>query len=428
MNLSHALIATLLIASYGCGGKEGTPSSAINEGENKQLLADTESETSAIDTEISVLLDRKTELMSDMSNLERFASEINNYDLFIYSKVGHFSDALVVCSKPNFKNSNESKTGVFDNAGCVAKVPLTIEDSDPNEITYSCDILDTNKIVLKSFKQTLMKSYVVSGIKPISTIIGASRADTLVFTKGSYLLMGGLDRKISVNKLISDGGTIATFLSNDVDSTSDNSNGESGGSIKLMAKESIGKLNVELRGKNAGKQTFIHPVPGPRKADKSLNARCSNPKNCNGRNGKPGEDGKTGKAGYKGGDSGSINFIGIADQDFELIISYFPGKGSAGGAGGEGGAGGPGGKGDKYSMLVPCGQDGMANCFININGKDGQPGPPGRKGADGKRGADGMNLLSLYNIADVKETVGDGIKGGESWSSKTKYFIRENSF
>lgn len=201
-----------------------------------------------------------------MSNLDNFTVNLNQYDLIVSATYGHYDDALLKCEKPNFNNSINSFSTPFMNRGLVATLSLSIDEYDPGKVTFKCKILDVGNNILDSFSAILKKSDVVQGLKSFTSLIGTDDIDTLVFMKGSYLKMGNLDKKVKVKNIISDNGILTSFLPNEVNDTPKNTDGQSGGSIEIDAEKAIGKLNVELRGKNAGVETFVPPVPAPKVA------------------------------------------------------------------------------------------------------------------------------------------------------------------
>jgi hypothetical protein len=432
MKLSQLLLSGILLTSYGCDSgneKKASPKPLQKKSESRPLTSNSEDTVKPEDkVSISYEFKRRVELYDDMSNLDSFIENVNHYDLIVSTISGHYDDAVLECEKPNFNNTNSTFSTPFMNRGLIANLPVYIDGSDPSKVTFKCEVLDMGNNVLESFSASLKKSYIVQGVKHFTELIGADDVDTLVFLKGSYLKMGNLDKKIRVKNLISDNGILTSFLPNEVDDTPDNTDGMSGGVIEIDAMKAIGKLNVELCGKNGGTQTFVPPVPADKVADSKLDGKCDKASSlCNGKRGYRGEDGQDGRPGLNGGDSGRLIFKVADDKKFEVVIKYFPGKGSEGGDAGLPGKGSPGGKAATYSDHDLCGETRLClRVRSGTPGAHGLDGNPGKKGAHGKTG----RVRSSFYIANDKHqkvSIHPKNVDSESWSNKIGTIIQDYS-
>lgn len=238
-----------------------------------------------------------------------------------------------------------------------------------SSIVYEARRPETREII-ESVKLEIPKDLHVSGnviAKDLMKSITMQKFGRVIFEKDSKLITGGEKILIETESLVSQGATIVTF-----ESGFDSSNLD-GGQLVIKAKEIIGDLFVEMRGKDG-----VSGAPGSSGAAGYVG---QNGKTCqDGQDGGSGGNGGDGLAGTNGGNSGAL-FVEIKDNSKgNLTYVMRSGKGGLGGPGGSGGPGGAGGKGGKgkYSRE----HDGCDP------GKDGHYGP---RGADGKPGASGLD-------------------------------------
>jgi hypothetical protein len=387
--------------------------------EIKETKSREESERSVITTEASPVLNlshsvnRKVLIKKDFSNIDEFKENINNYLVSFKATSGHFYGADIECFKSAFDRSKRKSVGIFDEFGEKAVVELSIDLKDPNDVQYTCQVIQDSTI-LESLKISLKKSVVVSGTNK-SLLLGLSSGpiDTILFEEGSVLVTDGSVVNIEADTIISQGGKITTFNEAEVSDTLNDQNGSSGGVINLNVKNSFGKLAVELRGKDGGLQTKVpSPILEIPTADPSLNGTCrgttshyrANDQRCFGQKGHRGIQGMQGFSGLAGGDSGFLNFKSSTMEQFKLEIKYFPGKGSPGGVGGKGGKGGPGGKGSTLDIEIDrCGPScsfasakGMLRrSYTYPGGAQGDNGPDGERGDFGKDGEAQISTLEF---------------------------------
>lgn len=221
------------------------------------------------------------------------------------------------------------------------------------------------------------------------------RYDRLVLGRNAQFITQGLNVRIEVKELVSEGGTIRTFKSDQVAAAG--INGRSGGSLELVIARARGDLQIVMQGEAGGKgidgkepdESLRGPkgapgIParfakvGPLGGEEALVRRAEN-----GYPGGQGLPGYSGGRGFKGGDSGQAS-IRVADAE-ESHITYLknPGKG---GPGGVGGAGGPGGYGGDPGRSAPQSYKGPPVTNYAVAGPQGPQGPQGITGETGING------------------------------------------
>lgn len=219
------------------------------------------------------------------------------------------------------------------------------------------------------------------------------RYDRLVLGRDSQFITQGLNVRIEVKELISDGGTIRTFKEDQI--ASPGNNGRSGGHLELVIGHATGELNLVMQGEKGGTgadgkgpdQALKGPTGAPGMAalfvDLRPGIRVQGHKATNGAQGGMGLRGYPGDPGLKGGDSGTA-LIKISDEeDFKLLAQKHPGHGGDGGQGGVGGPGGDGGPPGKESIPEYHGPE------THNYTTQGPQGPQGPQGLQGNPGSDG---------------------------------------
>jgi hypothetical protein len=295
-------------------------------------------------------------------------------------------------------------------AGTTYHYGLASDDSDPATVKKSLDI-------------TIPRDLSIAGTTSLASVSGIGR---LMIPKGSKIITSGKDLEISVDQIISTGGSVETFPNGQTAAA--NTAGRPGGQIKIHARTGTGSLTVVARGENGGPSSVV----GPRGATgypggQGLNAICGfkdndaacgmNPSDygqlqqkCNqggifgalycqilgrfyckmqpgnGGQGSQGQHGGVGGPGVSGGDSGNM-LIEIADnQNIQVTPVSIPGAGGLGGPGGPGGYGGNSGP--------PGNRDPLGICRgFGHWGLPGALGPTGPQGPSGSPGANGATCL-----------------------------------
>lgn len=245
--------------------------------------------------------------------------------------------------------------------------------------------------------------------------LGTKKIDTLILLKDSELLIGKEGLIYSVKNLISDRAHISTYEKSVVPTTAADQAGEPGGHLRLELENAVGHLMINLRGRDAGKQTK-RPVQ-PAKKPRGIDGDCKR-HGCNGGNGENGEPAVDGFPGYDGGHSGSADVIIKNKTDLEVVFNYEPGRGSVGTAPSKPGLGGDGGKPDSiYVPGVPCPHLMATPSEIKCGGMQhvGKPGRAGLPGPEGVRGADGLDGLSLTSIFEIDGEAQQEVRS--NWSS-----------
>lgn len=219
------------------------------------------------------------------------------------------------------------------------------------------------------------------------------RYDRLVIGRNAQFITQGLNVRIEVKELISDGGTMRTFKSDQA--AVQGANGRSGGNLELVIVKASGDLQIVMQGERGGQGINGNDpdeslrgtkgAPGiPAFFDSSLAAVILR-RAENGSPGGPGLPGYPGGSGFKGGDSGKASIRVTDAEEFQITFLKSPGKG---GTGGIGGAGGPGGYGGDPGRETTEGHPAAAVHNYTVQGPQGPQGP---QGANGQTGINGYN-------------------------------------
>lgn len=422
----NSLISMLMLVSLvacNSGGGSSSTSAPVQNPENTkkdEITSNTDKPANTVETDRLVIVPkRKIELEQDFSNFEEFRDNINRYEIVFEVKSGDFSNATLECKKLNYDRTDSKVFGRFKNNASEAIIDITILESDPNTVEYKCSATD-NDLVLDSATIKIPKSYVVRGQKSFQAAINATDISTLVLDQGAELSTDGGDIKLTVGELISNEGKIVTHPTDAVNKTYENRPGASGGSIDLTITKGIGEVTFEMRGLNGGSQTRVpEQNPAVTASNPRNNGTChpsseykKNDTRCMGKPGDKGARGLQGFQGTPGGNTGVLKLTTVAEQDLNISIHHFPGKGSVGGNGGKVGVGGPGGKGNfiRYFVSSPHDFCRSTTCmFQSIQGswathqfQDGPIGPEGDVGALGLQGEDGVITESTVTFQDEK--------------------------
>ena len=414
MKLLLIIFPVLVLSLVGCRTEENK----FQQNRNMEGLQEAKNEDENIDSSLKINKKRKTELKQDFSNFSLFKEDINTYKVSFKATRGHYSFATIVCSKFDFDRTKELITAKFDESGINAKLELSITDNDPLDVEFECKVMDKD-LEIDNGKIRLKKSIVVNGVKnPYSLGIGLGAIETLVFDEGAVLLTEGAHLNIEAKEIISRDGKIVTFTEESAEKTFDDQHGLSGGMINILTDTGMGKISVQLRGMNGGRQTKIpEPIKDVPGRDESLNGSCKGPKNkfsnndqrCFGKEGHQGYKGQQGFNGFNGGSTGAFFYKAKMKDDLKMKVEFFPGRASSSGPGGEGGQGGPGGIGSNLPDLDSYNCYGCDRNELKSIQDYGYPnGQQGRKGDNGGSGHPGMN--------------------GESENSSVEYMERNNMF
>lgn len=233
------------------------------------------------------------------------------------------------------------------------------------------------------------------------------RFDRLVLGPDSEFITQGLNVRLEVKELISDGGTIRTFKSDQI--ARPGSDGRRGGNIEIIVHRAVGHLHLVLQGEHGGRgldgKAPDESLRGPQ-GSKGLDAIYQFSGNSTGpswhrvrkaNNGAPGGvglPGFSGGSGFKGGDSGTALVKVSVAEEFTLSSHKVPGEGGAGGQGGVGGAGGFGGE---PGIDKP---PGFPRSYLQYTVVGGQ-GPQGPQGSAGESGPGGYEEKICLELAEA---------------------------
>lgn len=399
-----------LLALVGC--QEAEKSSVPKSSRVEQDVTDDGSgqTLNAADLAFKITKKRSIELASDLSNIDDFVRSLNRHTLTVSTLRGRLAGGKVLCTKDTAMSSNTEVQSTFSALGTQASLELQLERFDTAEVAFKCEIRDAQEKVLKTFEESIRKGHVVERSQNIQAL-SSNDIDTLVIRKGAELFFENTKSTLRVRTLVSEEGVISTFPVSELSKTEDNTNGEDGGALRLEVDEAIGyELTINLRGKNAGKQTKVPARPARAAQGRSGNCRENR---CSGDQGAPGLPARNGFPGYVGGRTGFAEVKIKKKTDLEVIFSYRPGLGSAGGAPGEPGEGGPGGEADSMLVQDICGRPGQCRPY-SLQGDRGPTGVLGPAGAVGERGRDGIADVSSF--VNLEESQDD--RFAHSWSSR----------
>lgn len=394
-------------------------SSTRSQSQQNDPVQSSESATQSASESYSIeKLGSKIKLKDDFSNLPSYIEHINSHVIQIKAASGTNPAGSVTCKKIVAGELDTSYFGNFNQAGISAELILPIAKHDKMETTFSCEIMDNKRKILKRLETKISKNIVISDQSTYPELNGLT-IDTLVITKPGEILTEGSNFSLKVKKLISDEGKISTFTEQSVEITPADTAGRDGGRIALEVDEAKGSLSVNLRGTNAGVQTFV--AVQPQRAQKGADGKCDNRRNvnsCDGQNGAPGLNAVDGKNGFDGGSTGVLNFFIAQKTDLELIVNYHRGIGSDGvpaSLPGEGGAPGRPGTMTISDICVGVGTTSELDekCLQVVTGRAGAAGPRGAVGVDGIKGYDGVLHESKYQ--NDEEGLTEIIKG--NWSN-----------
>jgi hypothetical protein len=209
--------------------------------------------------------------------------------------------------------------------------------------------------------------------------------ERLVLKPGAQFITQGVNAKIEVDELITEGGTIRSFKADQIAPKS--YAGRSGGHLELILGHVTGGLLVEMRGEQGGKgddgplpNATLKGPTGPTGGPENIVFANSGPIVAvaakDGGVGFPGLPGFSGGEGKRGGDSGTALIKILEGDESEVKVSKYAGQGGVGGDGGAGGEGGEGGAPGQPIISRP----------YTVQGPRGPQGPQGPVGPTGPAG------------------------------------------
>jgi hypothetical protein len=392
---SYLYLPILLLVSCGESGNNNSQSSSeLSEPVPvKKVSGSTSNSSDAFKSSLS----RKVELSPDLKNIKAFKSSINDFRLRVTALGGSYQGAALECRRSNYLPDKTVYRAVFNPAAAAAVVDLKVSNEGPAEVLFNCEIKDREQVLWQE-EVRLLKNVIVNQTLSFDAALGSNTLGTVVLEDDATLITRGNVVTAEIKQLVSLGGRIVTFAESDVN-TANNNDGASGGIIALQIEEAVGHLRVELRGRNAGKNT-LRPDPVtkvPPKADDGYCLFVGRKKtyvegSCKGRDAQHGFQGERGFRGYNGGATGSLQMLIKASHDLKLEIIKAPGLPGDGGQGGDGGPPGLPGLGAK---IIDIGNDIIMTPILTMpmmemTKKDRHdPGRPGKHGDIGPVGPDG---------------------------------------
>lgn len=290
-------------------------------------------------------------------------------------------------------------------------------------LTYTFEILDNASKIEKSFPKQIKipRDFVVREGQSSFNEDTRLTVNRFFLTNDTVLSTNGFNIELVANELHSKDGVIETFAENTKAPT--NTDGKSGGSLKLNALMATGDLKIYMRGQHGGDgangESYSNRASDGSPAGEGSRLCDCVGKNClltakinfdfftdakptgtictcetTGGDGGRGADGANGRDGHRGGNGGSAGQLKISIQDgreFDLQTYAFKGLAGIPGNGGDGQDGGIGGQTPDTLAGKKCG------------GKPGGNGSKGKPGRRGNSGSDGdLGLMCTY-IASENE-------------------------
>lgn len=335
-----------------------------------------------------------------------------------HKEPNHFSVALSWRAVPQAESyvlRRKDQTGTETQFGPIGQNLLSYRDDtvvSGQRYTYELAVFHNSGLTqLASGEIRVPVDLEIKGrfLSETAEIVGIHR---LFLAKNAELLSQGQNLNIEVRKILSDGGTIASFAEGQT--AASGSAGRDGGQIRIRAMEAHGTLRIVARGENgAGGSNGVRGGRGPsggRGSDGQTSFeyncfrvpphiylpgnRCSRIRYCskppgNGSQGGRGVPGGRGANGFPGGDSAEVLLEVAKNSDFQVQYEIMPGRGGPGGAGGAGGPGGLGGA--PGNSPSPC-----------VSAVAGALGAAGAAGVNGSPGAPGNSSKVCIKIGTTK--------------------------
>lgn len=408
MKYSSLLCLSFLATLAACQSESGSGSNS-----KKEVLPQTQSGPTAnaesnTHTSLKVSKRRIVSLNKNFtkSDFIAFKENINKYLVTLEAETGSFLGAQAECQvSSHLTPLDDKKYASFNDVGLKAEVELELQSEGPINVDYRCRVIDRG-IEVDSVTVSLKKSILVNNKQNIYALglDGNQSIEALVLDEGAVLTTEGDKIGLTMNELISNGGTIATFTRDNMPVPLENEPGKSGGIINITTKRAIGDILFELRGGNAGAQTkipeknpYIHPkylsLDGECKGHVDADSSYKNNMKCRGKKGAQGAPGFKGLSGYDGGSTGLVVLKTQKSQDFRWGVSYFPGKESVGSVGGKGGAPGAGGIGSTVEVYKERNEPPRPRLTSSLSSKSYKyaDGPIGDEGVQGEMGDSGKS-------------------------------------
>ncbi len=442
---NYFVLLVSCLALVGCnGGKGGSgDSSPVQNPVMTEGVKEFDDELEIFPSEFETSVKRRVELKSDLSNLEEFKNNLNNYKIFFTATHGSFKNHAVVCTDATSDKEVIPHTGKFDYLGEEAQIWVNLYLNHLKPVVFLCRV--TGESFDQMVEVKIKKSIELNSNNKVSSLRTHKDEeldlDTLILNPNASIHIDEEDLYLKANTIVSLNGKLMTFPPRA--EARPGREGMSGGYLKVRAGKVIGDLGIELRGQNGGfqserpkKPSDIPPTPD------YLHGRCvENQENykgeCQGKKGIKGYNGEMGYMGLPGGNTGHLELFVKGLRNSEIKVNYFPGLGSQGGEGGEGGDGGFGGRGVRVRYRYEGGAGPHRIDAISTNQntkcvqsavrqqsgskgsgyiyyKDGDCGDKGEKGQRGEPGYNGGPETSYIHLLD--ERISQDID--ENWSYK----------
>lgn len=247
-------LATLAIT--GCGKDSGKET--IRQEVIQVQAPDKKSPDTIHKEEVTFYIKRSIEIKDDLSNYDEFVQNLNTFNISAQVKNPRTPQAILECVNPaNINWSEEYRADLID--GKSGTVNIKLSKDAKNLTSFNCSVKDEFKQIIGEAKIELRKDYLASDFrsaKEIGLIEGINKIGALVI-HNSTLTTEGMNLNIKATDFIAkDNAKIESFKTTDL-ASEDNIIGKSGGIINISAERSFGKLQVNMRGKNGGRNTSV---------------------------------------------------------------------------------------------------------------------------------------------------------------------------
>jgi len=363
--------------------------------------------TQSDQAELVVSVTRKTNLETDLSNMDQFSTDINTYVFSLKNAKPEWEGKNLLCINQRAEKSSPLRSRIT-----YGEASIFLDSSNALKTSYECFV--DGETPFKKFD--LLKGFIIDKESDLSTILGSGggqyNTGPIIIKPTAKLYINNLNFSLSTSTLVvlNDGKLIpeiTTFKKEELVAPAGIS-GLSGGMLTINAEQTLGDaLQVTMLGQSGGVQNLVPATPSqPPQAQGCYYMGDSCEMECNG--GEPercynrcdsnystpyrGFDAYAGLQGFPGTNGGASGaFILNVTKMNSLQNVIFQNAGGKKGLGGNGG--------------LPS-QPGLGGTCPNGAAPSGREGSPGPKGQDGTDGI--VNLSSVTSFADGRQFFSNG--------------------